>query len=89
MVAGASFVGAVTRDLSVGAFIPVTLLALSAALAQHGQVGSQVLCRSVWWANLVLGTLIATCGDRESQRLGLVISGEQGAGAGEQAGRQR
>jgi hypothetical protein len=46
-------------SLPAALWIPTGLLALSALVLHHGHVGSQLVVRSVWWANLVLGTLIA------------------------------
>jgi hypothetical protein len=49
-------------------WIPTGLLVLSALLLHHGHVGSQLIARSVWWSNLVLGTLIALLADGSSDR---------------------
>jgi hypothetical protein len=55
-------------------WIPAILLAISGLLAQHGQVGSQLIARSIWWANLVLGTLISIAGGSHEKPLGLVLA---------------
>jgi hypothetical protein len=46
-------------DVPAALWVPTGLLVLSAALIHHRQLGSQLVARSVWWANLVLGTVIS------------------------------
>jgi hypothetical protein len=53
--------------------LPAGLLALSAALAHHGRTGSQLLARGVWWANLVLGTLLCLAGGGSERLFGLSL----------------
>ena len=60
-------------------WVPAGLLALSALLAHHGEVGSQLVARSVWWANLVLGTLISVTGSGREAPLGLGLALGSGA----------
>jgi uncharacterized membrane protein (DUF2068 family) len=49
----------------VGLWIPTALLGLSAFLIYHDRTGSQLIARSVFWTNLVLGTLIAVSKEME------------------------
>jgi hypothetical protein len=62
-VTAACAVGAAVLVRSLGPeaalSIPTVLLGLSAVWSHHDRVGSQLLVRAVFWANLVLGTLIA------------------------------
>jgi hypothetical protein len=62
----------------VAIWVPVGLLVLSVAFVHHRAVGSQILARSVWWANLVLGLLLSIAGGASAGRsLGatLVLAG--------------
>jgi hypothetical protein len=61
------------RHLPVAFSVPVVLLGLSALLVHHGAVGSQILARGVWWANLVLGTLLSIAGGTSERALGLEL----------------
>jgi hypothetical protein len=63
----------------LGLWVPAGLLALAALLAHHGAVGSQLIARSVWWANLVLGTLISVVGSGHETPLGVVLALSSGA----------
>jgi hypothetical protein len=49
-------------DLPRALWIPSALLAASALLLHRRQLGAQLLVRAVWWANLMLGTLVAVTG---------------------------
>lgn len=60
-------------SLPAGLWIPAILLVLAGLLAHHAELGSQLLARSVWWANLVLGTLISIAGSSNETRIGLVL----------------
>jgi hypothetical protein len=60
-------------------WVPAGLLALSALLAHHGSVGSQLIARSAWWANLVLGTLISVVSSSREAPLGLALALGSGA----------
>jgi hypothetical protein len=53
--------------------VPTGLLVLSAWLAHRPGSGSQILARSVWWANLVLGVLLSLAGGETEKSLGLLI----------------
>jgi hypothetical protein len=53
--------------------VPAVLLVVSALLAHHGRVGSQLLARSVWWANLCLGVLLSFPGNDRERLVGLVL----------------
>lgn len=59
-------------------WIPTVLLVLAGVLAHHGEVGSQLVARSVWWANLVLGLLLSLVGSSWERELGLVLTGSTG-----------
>ncbi len=52
----------------VAVWVPVALLVLSAGFVHHRAVGSQILVRSVWWANLVLGVLLSIAGSASAGR---------------------
>jgi hypothetical protein len=60
-------------------WIPAGLLVLSALLLHHGHVGSQLVVRSVWWANLVLGTLLALAGNGTELKVGVLLAMSTGA----------
>ena len=47
-------------NLPVALWIPTLLLGASAILVWKQSLGAQVLARATWWANLLLGTLVAT-----------------------------
>jgi hypothetical protein len=65
-------------SLPAALWIPTGLLVLSAVLLHHGQVGSQLIARSVWWANLVLGTLLALKGYDTELRVGVLLTSATG-----------
>jgi hypothetical protein len=59
---------------AVAIWVPIALLVLSAALVHRRAVGSQILARSVWWANLVLGILLSIAGSPSAARsLGAIL----------------
>jgi len=55
---------------------PTALLALSAVLIHRKFLGGQMLARAAWWANLLLGTVIAlaSTSDERSVAFGLVMA---------------
>jgi hypothetical protein len=55
-------------------WMPVLLLAGSAALLHGRSLGAQLATRAVWWANLVLGALICAIGSRREIPPGLVLA---------------
>jgi hypothetical protein len=63
-----------TGTLPLALWIPSALLVAAAALLYHGQVGSQLIVRSVWWANLLLGFLISISGGSGERGPALVLA---------------
>ena len=45
--------------VSVATLVPAFLIAWAIRLVRREGVGPQMLCRAIWWSNLVVGTLIA------------------------------
>jgi hypothetical protein len=77
--AAASFFG-MMRDSGLGAaWIPIVFLGAAALLIHHGALGSQLVARSVWWANLVLGTLLSVAGTHHEQYVGVGMALGTGA----------
>jgi hypothetical protein len=62
------------RNPPAALWVPVVMLGTSALLVHHGAVGSQILARGVWWANLVLGTLLSFAGSTSERSLGLTLA---------------
>ncbi|MEM6294102.1 MAG: pentapeptide repeat-containing protein [Myxococcota bacterium] len=50
--------GAVFR-MSVATLLPAAVLAWALRLLSQRRLGAQILCRAVWWSNLIVGLLIA------------------------------
>lgn len=57
-----------------GLWVPAGLLVLSAALVHRAHVGGQLLARAVLWANLLLGSLIATSSGNHERPLGALLA---------------
>jgi hypothetical protein len=55
-------------------WIPTGLLVASAVLLHIGHVGSQLMARSVWWASLVLGTVLSLVSDGTELDAGRILA---------------
>ncbi len=73
-LAGAVVMCSWDGSIPAALWIPTGLLAASALLLHHGKAGSQLIARSIWWANLVLGTLIALASGGSDQRVGVGLA---------------
>ena len=67
------------RDPPACLWVPAAMLGASTLLAHHGEVGSQLVARSVWWSNLVLGLLLTIAGSSKERTLGLLLAATTGA----------
>jgi hypothetical protein len=78
-IGGAVIMRSWASSIPTALWIPAGLLGLSALLLHHREVGSQLVARSVWWANFVLGTLISLLGSGHERSLGLLLATATGA----------